>query len=146
MLTLLGIILSTMTLIAVMSVIRGMDVYIANSASTMGNDGFRVLRVAFGGLIDAKKFYEAQQRNPQLSRAEFDFIKNRLTLVKESGVSGTRIATASYSGDNLTGVALQGNTSNAAAMSNTQVDLGRFINDLEVDDNGLFWTVPLVAL
>jgi len=133
MLTLLGIILSTMTLIAVMAVIRGMDVYVANSASTMGNDGFRVLRVAFGGLIDAKKFYEAQQRNPQLSRAEYDFIKNRLTQVKESSISGTRIATASYGGDNLTGVALQGNASNAAAMSNTQVDLGRFLNDLEVE-------------
>lgn len=131
LLTLLGIILSTTTLISVMGVIRGMDVYVANSASTMGNDGFRVLRVAFGGLIDAKKFYEAQQRNPPLRREEFNFIKGRLTLVKESGISGTRLVSASYVGDNVTGVALQGNTANAAAMSNTQVDLGRFLNDLE---------------
>jgi N-acetylmuramoyl-L-alanine amidase len=41
-LTLLGIILATTTLIAVMSVIRGMDDYIANTVADMGVDGFRV--------------------------------------------------------------------------------------------------------
>jgi len=51
-LTLLGIILSTTTLIAVMSVIHGMDVFIAQTASNMGNDGFRILRVAFVGRRD----------------------------------------------------------------------------------------------
>ena len=41
-LTLLGIILATTTLIAVMSVISGMDVYIAQNVSSMGADGYRV--------------------------------------------------------------------------------------------------------
>ena len=130
-LTLIGIILSTMTLIAVMGVIRGMDVYIANSASTMGNDGFRVLRVAFGPLMDAKKFFEAQQRNPRLSREEFDFIQPRLTHVKESGLSGTRLVRVTAEMDSVNGVALQGNTANAAAMSNTQIAVGRFITETE---------------
>src|ERR1700674_1472070 len=68
-LTLLGIILSSTTLIAVMALIHGMDVFVATSASTMGNDGFRVLRLAFlPGTFDAKKYMEAQRINPQLSR------------------------------------------------------------------------------
>ena len=41
-LTLLGIILATTTLIAVMSVISGMDVVIAKNVSDMGADGYRV--------------------------------------------------------------------------------------------------------
>ena len=41
-LTLLGIILATTTLIAVMSVIQGMNEYIAENVSDMGADGFRV--------------------------------------------------------------------------------------------------------
>src|SRR5215470_16841910 len=65
-LTLLGIILSTTTLIAVMGVIHGMDVFIATTASSMGNDGFRVLRVAFVGRPDPKRFLEAIRRNPEL--------------------------------------------------------------------------------
>ena len=81
-LTLVGIILSTWTLIAVIALIHGMDVYVANSASNMGNDGFRVLRAAFTGIQNARKFFEAQQRNPQLTREEYAFIKSRARLVR----------------------------------------------------------------
>ena len=66
-LTLLGIILSTTTLISVMAVIHGMDVVVATSASTMGTEGFRVMRFAFVGNWDPKKFLEYQRKNPQLS-------------------------------------------------------------------------------
>ena len=130
-LTLLGVILSTATLIAVMSIIHGMDVYVAESASTMGNDGFRVVRAVFGGFQDAKKFFEAMQKNPQLTREEYEFVKNRLTTVREAGISGTRLGNVSYAADVVPGVALQGVTPNAAVMSNTQVDLGRFFTDID---------------
>src|ERR687894_1443574 len=73
-LTLLGIILATTTLIAVMSVIHGMDLYIARQVSDMGADGFRVRRIIMIGSFDAKKFIEMQRRNPEMSRDEFDFI------------------------------------------------------------------------
>jgi hypothetical protein len=63
-LTLLGIILATTTLIAVMSVIHGMDVYIAQQVSDMGGDGYRVLRLAMIGEHDHKKFLEMLRRNP----------------------------------------------------------------------------------
>src|SRR3984893_10803699 len=74
-LTLLGVILATTTLIAVMSVIHGMDLYIANSVSSMGADGFRIVRIAFIGNVDPKKYVELQKKNPQLSTAEFDYIE-----------------------------------------------------------------------
>jgi putative ABC transport system permease protein len=130
-LTLVGIILSTWTLIAVIALIHGMDVYVANSASNMGNDGFRVLRAAFTGIQNARKFFEAQQRNPQLTREEYTFIKSRARLVREIGISGTRSATVTYGSDVVRAVGLQGVTANAAAMSNTQVDQGRFITEIE---------------
>ena len=48
-LTLLGIMLATTKLIAVMSVIRGMDDYIANIVADLGVDGFRVRRMVMIG-------------------------------------------------------------------------------------------------
>ncbi len=81
-LTLLGIILATTTLIAVVSVINGMDLYIAKQVSSMGADGFRVVRMAMIGNFDAKKYLEMQRRNPQLTVEEYDFVKSRVTLVK----------------------------------------------------------------
>src|SRR3954465_8203035 len=74
-LTLLGIILSTTTLIAVMAVIHGMDVFIAETASSMGSDGFSIQRMAFTGRRDPKAFLEALRRNPQLTREEYAFVK-----------------------------------------------------------------------
>ena len=76
-LTLLGIILATTTLIAVMSVIHGMDIYIAQNVSDMGADGFRIVRMAFIGNWDPKKFLELQRKNPFLKKDEYQFLKER---------------------------------------------------------------------
>jgi putative ABC transport system permease protein len=130
-LTLLGIILSTTTLISVMSVIHGMDVFIAQTASSMGNDGFRVLRVAFVGRRDPKQFLEALRRNPELSRDEFAFVREHTTLLHESGIFAQRGVKVTYSGDLVDGVSLMGTTAATLAMSNTQVDIGRMFTDTE---------------
>jgi putative ABC transport system permease protein len=65
-LTLLGIILATTTLIAVTALIHGMDRYIADKVSNMGADGFRIVRMAWFGEWDPKKFFEMDKRNPQI--------------------------------------------------------------------------------
>src|SRR3984885_9451189 len=74
-LPLLGIILATTTLIAVMAMIHGMNLYIADKVSNMGADGFRVVRMAWFGPWDPKKFYEMMKRNPEIKRDEYEFIK-----------------------------------------------------------------------
>ena len=129
-LTLLGIILSTTTLIAVMSIFSGMDVYIANTASSMGSDGFRVLKMAFVGNFDPKKFLEMQRKNPTLLPEEFEMLKPRLTLVKEAGMTAGRGGKVGYSGD-IIDVGLNAGTPNVATMSGYEVDLGRFFTDTE---------------
>src|SRR5512135_2001863 len=79
-LTLLGIILSTTTLIAVMAVIHGMDVYVAEKIADLGADSFVVTRFAFFGDWNPKKFLELQRKNPELRPDEFEFLKSRVTL------------------------------------------------------------------
>ncbi len=130
-LTLLGIILSTTTLIAVMSVIHGMDVFIAETASTMGNDGFRVQRVAFIGGRDPKSFLEALRRNPQLSREEFQFVRDNVKLSREAGIVVQRGVKVTYQGDLVDGVALLGGTPNTLAMTHTEAEFGRAYSDIE---------------
>ena len=132
-LTLLGIILSTTTLIAVMSAINGLEDFVANSATTMGGDGFRVLRFAFVGNFDPKKFLEAQRKNPQLSPEEFEYLRGKLTLARESAMSIQRGVPVSYEGDQVQGVVLFGNEDNGAIMTNTEIAMGRYFTDTEVD-------------
>jgi putative ABC transport system permease protein len=131
-LTLLGIILATTTLIAVMSVIRGMDVYIAETVSTMGSDGFRVVRMAFMGNFDPKKFVELNRKNPQITAEEYEFVRRNATLAREVGLEINRGASVSYGNQTLNGTTVIGATANAGVITNTQLSAGRFVN--EIDD------------
>jgi putative ABC transport system permease protein len=132
-LTLLGIILATTTLIAVMSIIHGMDVYIAQNVSDMGADGFRILRMAFVGDWDPKKFLEYLRKNPELSRTEYAFLKERSVLTREIGMQTFRGVPAVFEGQRIDQISLQGVTPNMGVISNTQVELGRYISDIDND-------------
>ncbi len=130
-LTLLGIILATTTLIAVMSVINGMDAYIAENVSNMGADGFRAVRMAFIGNWDPKKFLEFQRKNPQLRHDEFDFLKEKATLLREFGMAAGRGCNVSFKKELMDQVGLQGGSPNYAVISNYSVEQGRFFTEVE---------------
>jgi putative ABC transport system permease protein len=132
-LTLLGIILATTTLIAVMSVISGMDRVIADNVSSMGADGYTVTRI-FMTQRDPKKFLELLRRNPQLSREEFDFLRSRVTLTKEIGMQAGRSVTIHSAGKDISeGVGLNGASPNMAVIANYEAVEGRFLSETEND-------------
>jgi putative ABC transport system permease protein len=114
-----------------MSVIHGMDVYIANSVSDMGADGFRVVRIAFLGNFDPKKFLELQKKNPQLSPEEYNYLKGSATLLSEFGMNSDRGANISLGTHTMKSVDLTGGTPNWAALANTQLATGRYFSDIE---------------
>lgn len=130
-LTLLGIILATTTLIAVMSLIHGMDVYIAEKVSDMGADGFRVVRMAFIGNWDPKKFLEYQRKNPELKREEYDFIRQKATFIKEIGMSVSRRGPIVFEGDRIDLMQINGESPNMADVENTQIESGRYFSDID---------------
>ena len=131
-LTLLGIILATTTLIAVMSFVQGMNVYISTKLSDMGSDGFRVVRIAFIGNWDPKKYVEMQRRNPQLNPTEFQFIRDHATLLRDIGMETWKSVPVAFAGQTMSSVDLEGVTENIPAMSNIEVAAGRAITDGEV--------------
>ncbi|MEO8591926.1 MAG: ABC transporter permease [Candidatus Solibacter sp.] len=140
-LTLLGIILATTTLIAVMSVISGMDVYITQNASSMGADGYRVQRIVMMGF-DPKKYLEMLRRNPQLSREEYEFLRERTTLTKELGIVAGRSVTVHRATETSEGVGLQGATPNIAVITNLEAEEGRFLSEIE---NGRHMSVAFIG-
>jgi putative ABC transport system permease protein len=131
-LTLLGIILATSTLIAVMSFVQGMNVYIGTKLSDMGSNGFRVVRIAFIGNWDPKKFVEMQRRNPQLKTAEYEYIRQNATLLQDIGIETWKPVTATFNGITMSNVDLEGITANIPSMSNIEVSTGRTMTASEV--------------
>ena len=131
-LTLVGIILATTTLIAVMALIHGMDRYIADKVSNMGADGFRIVRMAWFGEWNPKKFFEMDKRNPQIRVDEYAFIKEKATLLKDIGMMTARQARVAFKGNSVEGVTVNGITDNIPAINNVQVGIGRGITYDEV--------------
>ncbi len=131
-LTLLGIILATTTLIAVTALIHGMNLYIADKVSNMGSDGFRIVRMAWFGPWDPKKFFEMQKRNPEIKPDEYEFVKEKAALLKDLGMMVSRSARVAYKGDSMEAVDIEGVTDNIPAINNVQVDVGRAITYEEV--------------
>jgi putative ABC transport system permease protein len=131
-LTLLGIILATTTLIAVNSFINGMNLYISDKLTDMGSDGFRVVRMAFVGNWDPKKYLEMQRRNPQIKPDEYEFIKSHTTMLRDIGMEAGQGVTVTFQGISMNSVDLEGITDNIPAISNIQVEVGRAISENEV--------------
>jgi putative ABC transport system permease protein len=131
-LTLLGIILATTTLIAVMSVINGMDVYIAQNVTSMGADGYRVQRIAMM-QYDPKKYLEMLRRNPQLTKEEFAFLRTRLTMTREIGMVAGRGVSVHLGKELMENVSLQGASPNMGVISNFEAEDGRFLSETEND-------------
>lgn len=131
-LTLLGIILATTTLIAVTALIHGMNQYIADKVSDMGADGFRIVRMAWFGPWDPKKFYEMMKKNPEMKPEEYEFVKANATLLKDIGMSVDRRGRVAYLRESASRVTIQGITDNIPAISNVNVGIGRAITGEEV--------------
>src|ERR1041385_2569678 len=129
-LTLLGIILATTTLIAVMSVISGMDRYIAENVSKMGADGYRVTRIMMTQW-DPKKFAEMLRRNPLLTREEFDFVKSHAKLTSEMGIVANRGVSVHVGKEISEGVQLMGGSPNTGVILNMEPEEGRYLTEIE---------------
>jgi putative ABC transport system permease protein len=130
-LTLLGIILSTTTLIAVMAIIHGMDVYFAEKIADMGAGGFVVVRFAFLGDWDPKKFLELQKKNPELSIEEYQFLRQKLSLINEIGMMAETGGTLTYKGFHQDQVSIKGGSANMNILDNVPVQSGRYFSEGE---------------
>jgi putative ABC transport system permease protein len=131
-LTLLGIILATSTLIAVMSFVHGMNLYISTKLSDMGSNGFRVMRIVFIGNWDPKKYLEMQRRNPQIKPEEYEFVRANARLLTDIGLETDKEVTISHGGQTMQTVDLEGITANIPSLSDIEVGSGRSISEEEV--------------
>jgi len=83
--------------------------------------------------FDPKKYMEMLRRNPQLSRDEYDFLRSRLTLTNELGISTGRSVSIHRGTEVSEGVGLQGATPNIGVITNFEAEDGRFISETEND-------------
>ena len=127
-LTLLGVIIGVMTVVAVISVISGLNNYIATKLFTLSPDVYVVTR--FGIITSRDQFLEALKRK-SITKADLEkaarLSKTAVTIGAQSGVTKPVKA----GNHRLSDVQINGATANVAELQNLDLEAGRFYTEME---------------
>jgi putative ABC transport system permease protein len=127
-LTLLGVIISVATLIAVVSVIEGMNFYIADHVANLGSNTFSLNR--FGIINNQKDWLEAQKRK-RISIDDMEWVRDSMKLAKAVGGTSGQLKDVKYRNQTLQDVNVRGVTANYINIGTETVGTGRYISDTD---------------
>jgi len=130
-LTLFGIIISVFTLIGVMSIIEGLNAYIAEKVANFGTNVFYVTRYPI--ITNAKDWLEAQRRNPKMTVEDMEYLRERMTLAEYVGAQDWREKDIRAGQESIDDVGIRGTTPNMVHISTEKVAAGRYIAESDYE-------------
>jgi putative ABC transport system permease protein len=137
-LTLLGVVIATTTLIVVMSVVNGMNLYIADHIANLGANTF-VLSQYNWATISNEEWLKERRRNKPVRIEDYLFLKDNLpgykTIAAEAGVRPQ--PEVKYRGRSIDQADVGGVTPSMIAIGNEKVGYGRFINDADYEHSAM---------
>ncbi|UCC78935.1 MAG: ABC transporter permease [Candidatus Zixiibacteriota bacterium] len=129
-LTLIGIIIGVTTVIAVVSVINGMDNYVAVKINSMGSNTFIVDKE---GIITSEDDYFKKRKRKRITIEDMKAVKRYCELCEDvGGIMGGRMMRVKYGSKYLEDIHVAGSTHNYIEISDVDLDYGRMLN--ETDD------------
>lgn len=129
-LTLIGIIIGVTTVIAVVSVINGMDNYVASRINSMGSNTFIVDKE---GIITSEEDFFKKRKRKRITIDDMNAVKRYCGLCQDvGGIMGGRPRRVKFGAKYLEDIQIAGSTHNYIEISDVDLDYGRMIN--EVDD------------
>ncbi len=126
-LMLLGVILSVSTLILVIALVNGMNVYFATRIANLGSNVFLVHK--FPIISDTKEMLKATRRNRDITWDDYLAMHDNLKLPQAVGVEVRRTANLRTERQSMEDVDLRGVTANIGDMDVEEVETGRYITD-----------------
>ncbi|MGH9413056.1 MAG: ABC transporter permease [Terriglobales bacterium] len=133
-LTLLGIIISIWTLVAVVSLVQGVNRYVGEKIAGLGSNVITVQQYSLEEMTDQSLFRKAQVRNRQLTMADYDFLRGHVTLAAQVAASSSRggatlVKAGSHSMNSIT---VNGMTANQIDFATWKVLAGRYLTPGDV--------------
>src|SRR6185436_4113317 len=127
-LTLLGVIIGVMTVVAVVSVISGLNQFVATNLVNLNPDV--LVFTKYGILRRRSEFLLANRRKP-LTMTECRLVEANCRSCAAVGAQADQRAAVKAGRRKLGGVEITGYTSNADSMLNLDLSAGRFFNPTE---------------
>ena len=131
-LTLLGNIVGTMSVIAVVSLIYGTDRYVAEVVLDEGTDVFTITRVDGLQFLTDFEAFLASLTNPDLTLADRDYLAARMTEARAVGAEVARAADVRAGGRSYRGVRVRGVTQDYPLLEDVTLAAGRQLTGVDV--------------
>jgi putative ABC transport system permease protein len=128
-LMLLGIVLSVSTLIMVVALISGVNLYVANRIANLGSNVFLVLR--FPIITDADELVKATRRNKPLTWDDYVFLRDNSKLALRVGAQANHLGRTKANGQTVEDTTVFGVTANIGDMKTDGPASGRYITDAD---------------
>src|SRR5689334_17119758 len=128
-LTVLGITMGVATLITVMTLVQGANLYVEQKIADLGTNVFRIARVPFA-VTDFLALTRAQ-RNRFLYPDDMDALAQSCGRCQYVGASLSASGTVHYQTHELEDTNLYGHSPNMATIDTRTVELGRYFTDVE---------------
>src|SRR4051812_16010366 len=121
--------------VVVVSLIDGFNRYVDEKIAGIGAKSFTIQRFnPFEDFKDTDTIAAAQRRNKELTMDDYEFIKQRATLIAKIGAKARGTPAEIKRNDQvLEDVFVMGATANTADIDNRNVENGRFFGDTEAD-------------
>jgi len=134
-LTLLGVVIATTTLIVVMSIVNGMNVYIAEHIANLGTNTFVLHQFKWAQGFDS--FLQARRRNKPIRMEDYEYLRDNLQGYQRIGAFAQLMPSpqARYKGHVIDEIRLQGMTPSFVDIGREKVAYGRYINDTDYQHN-----------
>ncbi len=131
-LTLLGMIIGVTAVVVVVSLIQGFNRYVDEKIAGIGSKSFSLRRFGFDDFRSTDSIAEAQRRNKELTFDDYDYLRERATLVDKLGAKalGTP-ATIKHGNETMESVRVDGATANCVDIENIDTAEGRFFTNAE---------------
>src|ERR1700751_5978150 len=129
-LTLLGVILAVTTLVVVMSVVSGMNFYVADRIANLGANVFIVDRF---GIITSQDAWVKAQKRPLITMDDYERMRDNMKTARAVAALDDHNIDVRSGNERLENTDVMGVSSNYAEVRNINVAQGRFINETDDD-------------
>jgi len=129
-LTLLGVILAVTTLVAVMSVLNGLNVYVADKVANLGANAFVVDRI---GIVTNLDEWTKARKRPPLDISDYEALRDGMKLANATAGEQNTVADVRYGNQLSEDVQIMGATPAFADIREIEVMNGRLFTQSDED-------------
>ncbi|HKE21965.1 MAG TPA: ABC transporter permease [Bryobacteraceae bacterium] len=134
-LTLLGVVIATTTLIVVMSIVNGMNLYIAEHIANLGTNTFVLHQFKWAQGFDS--YLQARRRNQPIRIEDYEYLRENLQGY--AAISGLSVLApnprARYKNHLIEEITVNGVSPSHSDIGREKVETGRYLNDTDYQHN-----------